>query len=90
VYGEFSAFHIFTNPDQVPVAPADIYAGRVPPSKLKGGASQELLHRIRAGFLANGVDVVGWPGGVVSAVHGTEEVERTVAAFDRTVADLFA
>ena len=82
VYGEFSAFHIFTNPKREPVSPEDIYAGKVHWSQLKGAAPVELLHKIRLGFLNAGVDVIGWPGGVVSAVHGAEDVERTVAAFE--------
>ena len=85
VYGEFSGFHIFTNPDRAAIAPADIYAGKVAPTRLKGGPSTELQHKIRVGFLTCGVDVTCWPGGVVSAVHGPDEVQHTVEAFDKTV-----
>jgi glutamate-1-semialdehyde 2,1-aminomutase len=90
VYGEFSGFHIFPNTSGTPVAPEDIYAGRVPWPRLKGAAPVELLQKIRAGFLARGVDVIGWPGGVVSAVHGELEVDRTVAAFEGLLGDLAA
>lgn len=85
VYGEFSGFHIFTNPDRASITPADIYAGKVAPAKLKGGTTLNLLQIIRAGLLLNGVDVAGWPGGVVSAVHGDAEVEATALAFDQLV-----
>jgi glutamate-1-semialdehyde 2,1-aminomutase len=85
VYGRFSDFHIYVG-DATPEA---IYAGRVPGTKLKGGTPAELLHKIRAGFLLHGVDIMGWPGGLVSAVHSAEDIARTLDAFDRTL-DLLA
>jgi glutamate-1-semialdehyde 2,1-aminomutase len=85
VYGRFSDFHIFPGE----ATPEDIYSGRVPAAKLKGGTAAELVHKIRAGFLVHGVDVVGWPGGLVSAVHTSDDIARTVEAFDRTL-DLLA
>jgi glutamate-1-semialdehyde 2,1-aminomutase len=81
VYGRFSDFHIYPGA----ATPEDIYAGRVPGTKLKGGTAAELLHKIRAGFLLHGVDITGWPGGLVSAVHTGEDVDRTLLAFDRTL-----
>jgi glutamate-1-semialdehyde 2,1-aminomutase len=89
VYGEFSVFHVFTNPDGEAVSPADIYAGKVPAAKLKGGTPIELSQIVRAGLLIGGVDITGWPGGVVSAVHGEAELEATVSAFERLVAMMF-
>jgi glutamate-1-semialdehyde 2,1-aminomutase len=85
VYGLFSDFHIFPGNATV----EDIYAGRVPWQKLKGGVPVELLHKIRAGFLLHGVDLVGWPGGLVSAVHTDADVRRTLDAFEATL-DLLA
>ena len=82
VYGDFSAFHIFPNPDHDPVTPADIMAGRVDSWKLRGAASVELQHKARAGFLCNGVDVLPWPGGLISGVHTDEDLQRTVDAFE--------
>jgi len=88
VYGFFSDFHIFANPDRAGVAAEDVYAGRIAWAKLKSGMPTELIHKIRAGFLANGVDIAGWPGGLVSAVHTDEDVERTVSAFRSVLKDL--
>jgi glutamate-1-semialdehyde 2,1-aminomutase len=85
VYGSFSDFHIYPGD----ATPEDIYAGRVPGAKLKGGSAIELLHKIRVGFLLHSVDISGWPGGLVSAVHTEEDVARTLEAFDRTL-DLLA
>ncbi len=90
VYGEFSGFHIFPNSTGGAVSPADIYEGRVPSTRLKGATPVELLQKIRAGFLSGGVDLVGWPGGVVSAVHGEAEVDRTLTAFENLLGALAA
>lgn len=81
VYGDFSAFHIFPNSDGIDATPESIAAGQVHWSKLKGRTPASLVQKLRAGFLANGVDIIGWPGGLVSGVHNEEDVERTLAAF---------
>jgi glutamate-1-semialdehyde 2,1-aminomutase len=84
-YGRFSEFHIFTGN----ATAEDVYAGRVPWQALKPGAPSALYHKIRLGFLLHGVDIVGWPGGLVSAAHTPEDVARTLEAFDVTL-DLLA
>lgn len=81
-YGLFSDFHIYCGGD---ATPADIYAGKVPWTKLKGGVRPELVHKIRAGLLLHGVDIAGWPGGVVSSAHTEEDVRLTTAAFAATL-----
>ncbi len=88
VYGEFSAVHIFTNPERESITPTDILAGRVHWKTLQSGAPPELVHKIRLGFLCQGVDVNGWPGGLTSAVHDGDDVDRTVAAFEEMVKQL--
>lgn len=80
-YGLFSDFHLYCGS----ATPEEIYAGGVPWRQLKGSIRPELVHKIRAGLLLHGVDVAGWPGGVVSAAHTGEDVERTTAAFDATI-----
>ena len=85
-YGEFSDFHLYCGE----ATPADVYAGKIPWRSLKGGIRQELVHKIRAGLLLHGVDIMGWPGGVTSAVHTGEDVARTAEAFDKTIAMLQA
>jgi glutamate-1-semialdehyde 2,1-aminomutase len=80
-YGLFSGFHLHRGA----ATPDEIYAGKVPPQKLKSALPPSLSHKIRAGFLLHGVDVTGWPGGVVSAVHTEADVQRTVDAFDATL-----
>jgi len=36
-------------------------------------------------MISNGVDIMGSPGGTVSAVHGPEDVARTLEAFRTSV-----
>jgi len=86
VYGEFSDFHLYCGE----ATPEDIYAGRVSWRQLKGSIRQELVHKIRAGMLLHGVDIIGWPGGVVSAVHTEEDVRLTADAFEKTLEALQA
>jgi len=88
VYGEFSSFHIFTNPEGQAVEPEDIPAGRVPWQTLKSGAPGELVHQVRLAFLCAGVDIAGWPGGLLSSAHAEEDVERTLSAWDTLLASL--
>jgi glutamate-1-semialdehyde 2,1-aminomutase len=70
-YGCFSEFHI--------------HAGGEAPPRQKGTVPNSLLHKIRVGMLNEGVDIPGWPGGLVSAVHTGDDVERTVRAFTATL-----
>jgi glutamate-1-semialdehyde 2,1-aminomutase len=80
IYGKFSDFHMFLNPDDIDVSPADIDAGKLDAAVIKSVPGQ-LQGEVRAGWLAEGVDPISWPGGLVSAVHTEAEIERTVVAF---------
>jgi glutamate-1-semialdehyde 2,1-aminomutase len=80
-YGAFSDFHLFPGD----ATAEEIQAGKVPWEQLKGGLPMELIHKIRVGFLLHGVDIVGWPGGLVSAAHTDEDAQRTVDAFEATL-----
>lgn len=79
-YGTFSGFHLFTNPNRRAVRPrafdplaADIY-------ELKNNADAAVL-KLRLAMLCQGVDMNGWPGGLISAAHGPAELDRTLSAF---------
>ena len=87
-YGEFSGFHIYCNPGREPLSPEDIYAGRVDWSRLKGATPVELQLKVRAAFLSEGIDLFYWPGGLVSGVHGPQDVDRTVSAFESVLRQL--
>ena len=70
-HGCFSGFHI--------------HAGGNEPPRQKGNVPMPLVHKIRLGMLCQGVDWTGWPGGLVSAAHTAEDVDRTVRGFRQTL-----
>ena len=84
-YGEFSGFHIFTNPRREAVSREDIHAGKVPWNVLAKATPPELGHKMRQAMIVGGADVTGWPGGVVSGVHSGQDVDITLSAFEQAV-----
>ncbi len=85
VYGEASSFIIFQNPAGLPLDPATFDAAKLGFEGLKGVKDASLMHRLRISMIANGVDIQGAPGGLVSATHGPEDVARTLEAFRTSV-----
>jgi glutamate-1-semialdehyde 2,1-aminomutase len=85
VYGTFSGFHIFTNPERLPITAADIEQGRCDYRVLKAAAPRSLSTKLRLGMLINGVEIFSWPGGPTSAVHGRDDLQLTVDAFRQTL-----
>ena len=85
VYGEASAFHIFQNPGRLPIDPMRFDPLRLSFRELKGARDAKLAQRLRVAMLANGVDIMGAPGGLVSAQHGWAEVALTLDAFRAAV-----
>ena len=85
IYGDASTFHIFQNPNRVPLDPASFQPVKLGFGGLKGARNPDLAYRLRIAMIANGVDIMGAPGGVVSAMHGPDEVARTLEAFRTSV-----
>jgi glutamate-1-semialdehyde 2,1-aminomutase len=85
VYGEASAFLIFQNPSRLKIDPAKFDPLALGFKGLKGARNPGLAYRLRIALLANGVDIMGAPGGLVSAVHGPREVAHTLEAFRTAV-----
>ena len=85
VYGEASAFLIFQNPSRLKIDPATFDPLVLGFKGLKGARNPGLAYRLRVAMLANGVDIMGAPGGLVSAVHGPREVAHTLEAFRTAV-----
>ena len=81
IYGEASAFVIFPNPGRIAIDPATFDPLRLGFKGIKGARDPSLINRLRLALLANGVDIMGGPGGVVSATHGPREVALTLEAF---------
>lgn len=85
VYGSFSSFHIFTDPQGRRPSLADVESGRLDYSIFKEAPRRSLAIKLRLGMLINGVDIFSWPGGPTSAVHTPEDLELTASAFRNTV-----
>ena len=85
VYGDFSAFHLFANPDHELIGPEDIMEGRIDSWKLRSSTSIDLQYKIRLGFLCGGADIMPWPGGLVSGIHTKEDLAKTAEAFENTL-----
>jgi glutamate-1-semialdehyde 2,1-aminomutase len=85
VYGDASAFQIFQNPGRIAIDPATFDARNLGFKGLKGARNPDLAYRLRVALLANGVDIMGAPGGLVSATHGAREVAHTLEAFRTAV-----
>lgn len=85
VYGSFSGFFIFTNPQHLAVTPADIEAGRLTLAQIKHGQHASLIHDLRLAMLIHGVELFAWFGGPTSAVHTADDLALTVDAFRKSV-----
>ncbi len=85
-YGTHTGFHIFTNPRGVAgVGPRrfDPLAFGYEDLKVPRGAQAPV--KLALAMRVNGVDIMPWPGGTVSAAHGADEVDRTLEAFRRSL-----
>ncbi len=85
VYGTFSGFHIFLNPENLPVTAEEIEAGKYDYRILKAKAKPSLTAKLRLGMMLHGVDLFSWPGGPTSAVHTEDDLQQTADAFQRTL-----
>ncbi len=85
IYGEASTFVIFPNPSRIAIDAATFDPLKLGFRGIKGARDANLINRLRLAMLANGVDIMGGPGGVVSATHGPREVALTLEAFRTAV-----
>jgi glutamate-1-semialdehyde 2,1-aminomutase len=85
IYGDASAFLIFQNPKGLDIDPKTFDPLSLGFKGLKAVRSTDLSHRLRVAMLANGVDIMGAPGGLVSAAHGPADVAETLDAFRTSV-----
>ena len=85
IYGDASAFQIFQNPRKLPIDPMTFDAGKLGFQGLKGVRNPDLAYRLRIALIANGIDIMGSPGGLTSAAHTAEDVASTLEAFRTSV-----
>ena len=79
-YGQFSVFHIFTNPQGRSVSPDTFVPNDYPFEELRTSAPG-VAAKLRMAMMVNGVDITGAPSGTISAVHSDDDLDHTVAAF---------
>ena len=85
VYGDYSTFHIFTNPKaRADVSPDNFDPLKLDYEELKANAPGA-VQKLRIAMILNGVDIMGWPGGNISAVHTDEDRAKTVDAFAESI-----
>jgi glutamate-1-semialdehyde 2,1-aminomutase len=83
-YGEFSMFRLLPNYRGPRPAGDDFIPYNGDLNKLDGPRDVRLTHALRQGMLLNGVDLFGL-GGMTTAAHTEEDVERTVTAVAATL-----
>lgn len=85
VYGSFSGFHIYTNPDGDSITSAEIEAGLLDYRKIKVASAQPSNAKLRLAMLTHGVDTFPWPGGPTSCVHSDDDLQQTADAFQKSI-----
>jgi len=90
VYGAFSGFHIFMNPEHRQLTADEIMTGQYDHHVLQASERPGLRNKLRLGMLLSGVDLFSWPGGPTSAVHTPADLAQTVEAFRETIVRLRA
>ena len=87
IYGTYSGFHIFTNPQRREFDPAGFDPLTIAWQELRVG-DPPIANKLRLAMLVYGVDINGWPGGMTSAVSTDADLEHTVDAFRRSIRDM--
>ena len=85
VYGSYSGFHIFTDPEGRRPTAAEIEAGRCDFRMFKTSPPRSRVVKLRLGMLLHGVEIFSWLGGPTSAVHTEDDLEKTADALRQTV-----
>jgi len=85
IYGTYSGFHFFFNPDRLELTPDQITSGQLDFRVLKARPRPSLATKLRLGMLIQGVEIFSWPGGPTSAVHTDEDLRLTASALRETV-----
>ncbi|MCH2212161.1 MAG: aminotransferase class III-fold pyridoxal phosphate-dependent enzyme [Fuerstiella sp.] len=83
VYGTHSGFHICTNPESIKI-PLSEFNARISPEQIRN-QDPVLIGLLRVALLIHGVDIAKWPGGIVSAVHSSQDTDETTNAFRQSV-----
>ncbi len=86
-YGEYSALHLFTNPDNYSIDPENFKANEYRYDQLIK-QNGDVIQKLRLAMIINGVDFNGWPGAIISAAHTERELTDTASAFRESLSML--
>ena len=87
VYGRFSGFWIYKGRECDKKLTCDFQMCEHDHALMKSGGDSELGRIFRIGMLINGIDIT--PSiGMTSSAHSLDDVEKTVRAFDATIAQM--
>jgi glutamate-1-semialdehyde 2,1-aminomutase len=89
IYGTFSGFHLFLNPEGRSVDPLSFDPMQCSLTELKTQPAR-LASRLRVALLLHGVDTNGRIGGFTSATHTDDDIAETAEAFRNSIAMLRA
>lgn len=84
VYGRASAFHFYMGSE---LSTGNSIAFRPEIIGRQGLYNQpaDATRLLKLAMNINGVDLAGWPGGLVSAVHSEQDIDATIEAFSRSL-----
>ena len=85
VYGDHSAFFVFTNPEKRDVDPLAFDAYALDPEAFTAPVDPTLMTKLVLALLVNGADLSTRPGGLMSAAHTDTDLEETAAALRAAV-----
>jgi glutamate-1-semialdehyde 2,1-aminomutase len=84
-YGEASVFHVILGRECSNMTAGDVRRPEgIEPEVLKAGLTGKLKNVFAAGMLLEGSDLT-FGGGWLSVQHTPEDIDRTIAGFDRTI-----
>ena len=89
IYGTFSGFHLFLNPEGRSVDPLSFDPMQCSLTELKTQPAR-LASRLRVALLLHGIDTNGRIGGFTSATHTDDDIAETAEAFRNSIAMLRA
>ncbi|TQF84174.1 aminotransferase class III-fold pyridoxal phosphate-dependent enzyme [Elioraea sp. Yellowstone] len=81
VYGSHTGVHVFVNPNGLAIGPRSFDPLAMGYADLKIPRGNQTVTKLLLAMRTRGVDLAPWPGGPASAVHGEDDLERTVEAF---------
>jgi len=89
IYGTFSGFHLFMNPEGRAIDPLTFDAMSCSMAELKSQPAR-VSSRLRVALLLHGIDTNGRIGGFTSATHTDDDIAETAAGFAGAIAMLRA